>query len=227
MYSYAFDITHARFAIIIGLFMALLLYEKYKISPGGMVVPGYIALYINHPEEILYTFILAFVVYLFVARLLIPHMILFGRRRFTVTILTGAVFAMITESLIHAYLPFEPFAEFNYIGILVPGLIANEFVRENRPTGVLLAIGFVSTLTFSFVWLITQVQFVLSTQQPSITILLLLSIDLLLWVLGMIYFLFFYDHEIVKTSRLNPFKRTKRKPLKDKQIDKDGSRHAL
>ena len=227
MYPYAFDITHARFAIIIGLFMALLLYEKYKISPGGMVVPGYIALYINHPEEILYTFLLAFVVYFFVARLLIPHMILFGRRRFTVTILTGAVFAMITESLIHTYLPFEPFAEFNYIGIIIPGLIANEFVRENRPTGVLLAIGFVSTLTFSFVWLITQVQFVLSTQQPSIPIVLLLSLDLILWALGMLYFLFFYDHETVMTSHFNPFKKIKRKPLTDQQTDKEGSHHAL
>jgi poly-gamma-glutamate biosynthesis protein PgsC/CapC len=211
MYPYVFDITHARFAIIIGLFMALLLYEKYKISPGGMVVPGYIALYINHPEEILYTFFLAFIVYFFVARLLIPRMILFGRRRFTVTILTGAVFAMVTESLIHTYLPFEPFAEFNYIGIIIPGLIANEFVRENRPTGVLLAIGFVSTLTFSFVWLIAQFQLVLASQQSSLPILLLLTVDLILWTLGMLYVMFFYDTTKTIASHLHPFKKVKRK----------------
>ena len=48
MYEYAFDADLARFAIIIGLFIALILYEKYKISPGGMIVPGYIALFINH-----------------------------------------------------------------------------------------------------------------------------------------------------------------------------------
>ena len=227
MYTYAFDVDHARFAIIIGLFMAILLYEKYKISPGGMVVPGYIALFINHPEEILYTFTLAFVVYLFVSRLLLPRMILFGRRRFTVTILTGAVFAMITESLVHTYLPFEPFAGFNYIGIIVPGLIANEFVRENRPAGVLLGIGLVSTLTFSFVWLITQLQVVITSSQSSPLLLTLLLVDLLLWIAGMLYVMFFYDHDDVIPSKLHILRRLKRKPLTDHQTNEERSKRAV
>ena len=227
MYTYAFDIDHARFAIIIGLFMAILLYEKYKISPGGMVVPGYIALFINHPEEILYTFTLAFVVYIFVARLLLPRMILFGRRRFTVTILTGAVFAMITESLVHTYLPFEPFAGFNYIGIIVPGLIANEFVRENRPAGVLLGIGLVSTLTFSFVWLITQLQVVITSSQSSPLLLTLLIVDLLLWIAGMLYVMVFYDQDGVIPSKLHILHRLKRKPLTDHQTNEERSKRAV
>jgi poly-gamma-glutamate biosynthesis protein PgsC/CapC len=227
MYTYAFDVYHARFAIIIGLFMAILLYEKYKISPGGMVVPGYIALYINHPEEILYTFLLAFVVFLFVSRVLIPHMILFGRRRFTVTILTGAVFAIITESLIHAYLPFEPFAEFNYIGIIIPGLIANEFVRENRSTGVLLAIGIVSTLTFSFVWLITQFQLVLTSSQFSPFLLILLIVDLILWIAGMLYVMFFYDSDYAFFSKFHFLHQLKRKSVRDHQTKKERSKRVV
>ena len=195
MYEYAFDADLARFAIIIGLFIALLLYEKYKISPGGMIVPGYIALFINHPEQIMYTFILAFFVYLFVGRILMKHMILFGRRRFTITILTGAVFAILAESIVYSYIQFEPFVGFNFVGMIVPGLIANEFIREHKPTSVLMAIGFVSILTFCFVWVISQIELILFLEIPNMIVLIILSVDLLLLVAFIVYILFFLDLE--------------------------------
>lgn len=194
MFEYAFDVDIARFAVIIGLFITLLFYDRLKIAPGGMVVPGYIVIFINHPMQILYTFLVAFAVYLVVGRILMNHMILFGRRRFTVTVLTGAVFAVITESLIGSYASFEPFIGYKLIGIIIPGLIAHELIREHKPVFILMSIGFVTILTFGFVWIVAQIEWVLFSA-PNIILLGLLTIDLILLIGFTVYLLFFFSWE--------------------------------
>jgi len=195
MYDYAFNTDLARFAIVIGLFITILFYERLKIAPGGMVVPGYIALFINHPEQIAYTFLLSFIVYLFVSKFLMKHMILFGRRRFTITILTGALFVIATEIFFQSYLTFEPFIGFEIIGIIIPGLIANEFVREDKPVYVLIAILFISILTFSYVWIFAQINWILSTDPNNFTLLSVFIIDLIVIIATTIYLLFYFKWE--------------------------------
>lgn len=194
MFEYAFDVDIARFAVITGLFITLLFYDRLKIAPGGMVVPGYIVIFINHPMQILYTFLVAFAVYLVVGRILMNHMILFGRRRFTVTVLTGAVFAVITESIIGSYASFEPFIGYKLIGIIIPGLIANELIREHKPVFILMSIGFVTILTFGFVWIVAQIEWVLFSA-PNIILLGFLTIDLILLIGFTVYLLFFFPWE--------------------------------
>ena len=200
MFEYAFDVDLARFAIVIGLVITMLFYERLKIAPGGMIVPGYIALFINHPDQIFYTFLLAFFVYLFVAKILMNHMILYGRRRFTITVLTGAIFVIVVEVFAHSYLRFEPFIGFELIGIVIPGLIANEFVRENKPVYVLIAIFFISLLTLGFVWITAQINWLLSLGTADISFLGLLIADLLLLTSITIYFLFCFNWEKYTTA---------------------------
>ncbi len=195
MYDYAFDVDLARFAIVIGLFITILFYERLKIAPGGMVVPGYIALFINHPEQIFYTFLIAFLVYLIVSKILMKHMILFGRRRFTITVLTGTIFVIATETFVHSYLTFEPFIGFEIIGIIIPGLIANEFVRENKPVYVLSAISFISLLTFGFIWITAQIYYLFSLQPINTYLLGLFIADLIILTTTTVYLLFFFNWE--------------------------------
>ena len=195
MYEYAFDVDLARFAIVIGLFITILFYERLKIAPGGMVVPGYIALFINHPEQIFYTFLIAFLVYLLVSKILMKHMILFGRRRFTITILTGTIFVIATEAIVHSYLNFIPFIGFEIIGIIIPGLIANEFVRENRPLYVLSAISFISLLTFSFIWCTAQIYYLISIPPINIYLIGVFIADLIILTLTSVYLLFIFNWE--------------------------------
>jgi poly-gamma-glutamate biosynthesis protein PgsC/CapC len=195
MYDYAFDVNLTRFAIVLGVFMTILFYERLKIAPGGMVVPGYIALFINHPEQIMYTFILSFFVYLIVGRILMKRTILFGKRRFTITILTGAVFAIVAESIVYFYAQFEPFTGFSFVGIIVPGLIANEFIRERKPVYVSTAILLISTLTFGFIWTILQMKLLLSSANPNMISLGISIVYMALLVGVTTYFLFLFDWE--------------------------------
>jgi len=122
------------------------------------------------------------------------HMILFGRRRFTVTVLTGAIFAVITESLIGSYASFEPFIGYKLIGIIIPGLIAHELIREHKPVFILISIGFVTILTFGFVWIVAQIEWVLFSA-PNIILLGFLTIDLILLIGFTVYLLFFFPWE--------------------------------
>jgi len=185
----------ARFAVITGLFLTLLFFDRLKIAPGGMVVPGYLVLYITHPDQIFFTFLLAFLAYFFVSRVLMTRMILFGRRRFTVTILTGAVFSIILESIFYSVSTYEPFIGFKLIGIIIPGLIANEMLREQSKIFVLSSIALVTTLTFGFVWSVSQIKWSLSNGPVDVSYYILFIGILLLSILVSIYLLFYFKWE--------------------------------
>ena len=80
--------------LIIGFVLALLWAELADISPGGIIVPGYLALYFDRPLRLLATLAAALLT-LAVYRLLSRHLILFGRRRFILMVLVGALFSQI------------------------------------------------------------------------------------------------------------------------------------
>ena len=53
-------------SIGIGLAVSLMFSEMFGLAAGGMVVPGYIALYLNRPVDIALTLAASFVTYLVV-----------------------------------------------------------------------------------------------------------------------------------------------------------------
>ena len=67
-------------SIGIGLAVSLLFSEMFGLAAGGMVVPGYIALYLNRPIDILLTLLAALLTYL-VVHSLSTFMIIYGKRR--------------------------------------------------------------------------------------------------------------------------------------------------
>jgi len=136
--------------LIIGFVLALLWAELADISPGGIIVPGYLALYFDRPLRLLATFAAALIT-LAVYRFLSRHLILFGRRRFILMILTGAFFSQLwflaLPHLFHATL------ELRVIGWLVPGIMAGSLARQ-KPLPTAASALAVSGLTFAVVRLI-------------------------------------------------------------------------
>lgn len=51
-------ISELYVAIILGLTLSLLFQEKFGINPGGLVVPGYIALSFKDPKGVIVIFII-------------------------------------------------------------------------------------------------------------------------------------------------------------------------
>ena len=114
-------------AIGIGIVVSFAFYEIVGFSPGGIVVPGYIALFLDQPIRILVTLLVALLTY-FAVKMLSNYMILYGRRRFLAMVLIGFLLKWLVEEIIIT-VPISGI-ELRSIGYIVPGLIANEMRRQ-------------------------------------------------------------------------------------------------
>jgi poly-gamma-glutamate biosynthesis protein PgsC/CapC len=126
-------------AIAIGLVAGFFFYEWIGLSPGGLVVPGYIALAWDRPLSVALTLLLALLVYVSVEGLS-RFTILYGRRRFLLMLLAGFAgkWLLAEASLRTGFFPVET----DTLGYIIPGLIANEMARQGiAPTvGALIAV---------------------------------------------------------------------------------------
>jgi poly-gamma-glutamate biosynthesis protein PgsC/CapC len=115
-------------SIALGLVVGLLVYEGVGYSPGGLIVPGYLALFLLEPGPVALTVGLGLLTAA-VVRLLGEHLVLFGRRRFVLAVLLGFVLARAAEALPLPALPTGG-ADLRVIGFVVPGLIANDVAHQ-------------------------------------------------------------------------------------------------
>lgn len=118
-------------SIGIGLAVSLMFSEMFGLAAGGMVVPGYIALYLNRPIDIALTLAASFVTYL-VVHSMSTFIIIYGKRRTVLMIIIGYLVrgAMTqipfyaSESLYQLSTLSPIPAEWEPIGYVIPGLIA-------------------------------------------------------------------------------------------------------
>jgi gamma-polyglutamate biosynthesis protein CapC len=119
-------------AIGLGLVVSLAFSETLGLAAGGMVVPGYVALMIHHPLRIVGTLIVALLTFL-VVKFLSNYMFVYGRRRTVMIILVGFCLGWASKELFIIYPPSMPSnmsIEFQSIGYIIPGLIANWMERQ-------------------------------------------------------------------------------------------------
>ncbi|MFH1130928.1 MAG: poly-gamma-glutamate biosynthesis protein PgsC [Pseudomonadota bacterium] len=105
-------------SIGIGLVVSLLSSEIFGIASSGMVVPGYIALYLMKPWHLLATFAVAFAAF-GIVRMLSTFLIIYGRRRIALMILVSYILGLLLQKS-----PWLWIDEFSSIGFIIPGLIA-------------------------------------------------------------------------------------------------------
>jgi poly-gamma-glutamate biosynthesis protein PgsC/CapC len=106
----------------IGLVLSLVFTEMFGIAAGGMIVPGYLALNLTRPFDVLLTVgggIATFVV----VHTLSSFMILYGRRRTVLMIIVGYLIAMLVRWATGNYAHMHG-TELQVIGFIIPGLIA-------------------------------------------------------------------------------------------------------
>jgi len=136
----------------IGLILAVFYVEIMDIYPGGIIVPAYIALYLDQPVRVMATVLVA-LVSLLTYRFLSRYFILFGRRRFVMLLLLGALWGQLWFFVMPHV--FAGAAELRMIGWVVPGLLANNCEKQKMgPT--LASLLTVSVLTYFIAKLITN-----------------------------------------------------------------------
>ncbi len=113
--------------LLIGLVVAVLYVEIMDVYPGGIIVPAYIALYLDQPLRVLVTILIAFLS-LYSYQFLSRFLILFGKRRFVMLVLLGAFWAQIWFLLLPVF--FSDPLGLRAIGWLIPGLLANNLEKQ-------------------------------------------------------------------------------------------------
>jgi len=124
----------------LGLMISLLFTGLTGLYPGGVIVPGYLVLYLNHPMRIAGTLIVALLT-LLCFRLASRYLIIFGTRRFVFMILVAGLWTLLWLRYFPLILPTS--IEFRVIGWVVPGLMANNFEKQ----GIVVTTASIATAT--------------------------------------------------------------------------------
>ncbi len=106
----------------VGLAVSLLFTELFGVAAGGMIVPGYLALSLTRPLDVVVTIGAGFVTFLIV-HALSAFVIVYGRRRTVLMILVGYMVGMFVRSVAGAT-GGEALQELQIVGYIIPGLIA-------------------------------------------------------------------------------------------------------
>ncbi len=113
-------------AVGLGVIVSLVFSELLGASAGGIVVPGYIAMYLDKPGFIIGTLVVSFAT-LLVIKLVSNFTLLYGKRRMVLSILIGFIFGWASSVVFHL-MPVD--VKFHSIGYIIPGLIANWMERQ-------------------------------------------------------------------------------------------------
>ena len=116
----------AEISIGLGIVLSLLLSETLGVTAGGIIVPGYIALYLHHPIQVLVTVMVAILVW-GIIQWMGTVMFLYGKRRIVLALILGFFFGYLSRNFI--YFP-ENIGSVAVIGNIIPGLIANWMDRQ-------------------------------------------------------------------------------------------------
>ena len=143
--------TELYLSLVIGVIVSLIYAERTGVIPAGLIVPGYLALVLDQVVFVSAIFLLSFLAFLAVDRVVGKLVILYGRRRFVAMLAVGILLKLAFDAL-YPTMPFEVY-EFRGIGVIVPGLIANAIHRQGVPH-TLISTLLLSGLTFLIVFAI-------------------------------------------------------------------------
>ena len=144
VFSYS---EYASISIGLGMVLSLFLAETLGVMAGGIIVPGYFALYLQSPIQVIITFVISLLTYSIVY-FMSKFLLIYGRRRLILCLLVGFLIGYIFRVTISTMM-----IEFNYIGFIIPGLIASWMDRQGivRTISVILIISSIVHLILIFI----------------------------------------------------------------------------
>ena len=129
-------------AIGLGLIVSLFFSEVLGLTASGLVVPGYMALYLNQPLMVMGT-LLAGIVTMLIVQLIGRFILLYGRRTMVLCVIVGYLVGQAVPPLLGTGLGTQAM-DIGVIGYIISGLIGYWMVRQ----GILETIGTVLTSSF-------------------------------------------------------------------------------
>lgn len=112
----------------LGMIMSFFMTETIGLAAGGIVVPGYIALLLHHPVQIVMTILVAWITFL-LTKIISKFMLLYGRRLLVLSVLIGYLLGYGTRlfpPLVISHMKLD----LATVGYVIPGLIAYWMNRQ-------------------------------------------------------------------------------------------------
>lgn len=113
--------------VLLGVIVSIIFFEITNISPGGIIVPGLMVLYIKQPERMIYTVIVAIITY-FIVKFISKYLVIFGKRRFVIMIFTSILLNFILNLILN--ISSISMLNISIIGYTIAGLIANDIYKQ-------------------------------------------------------------------------------------------------
>jgi poly-gamma-glutamate biosynthesis protein PgsC/CapC len=152
MYDYSISNELARLTIILGIVVSTIIYKRTGLTLGGVIVCGYLALFIGQPLHIIVTLAIAYITYQIVYKFLQQRFMLNGRKLFEIEILVGLVFQVLWIIVIRLFRTNNIDMAILYgIGFVLPGVIAHDMGRQgakNTIGSILLGVSIVALIIF-------------------------------------------------------------------------------
>ena len=114
-------------AIGLGMVLSLVFTETLGVTAGGIIVPGYIALYFTDPIKIVSTFLISLMT-LYIVKLFSQFMLIYGKRRLVFCLLVGFLLGYLSK--IYLVELDSYYSDISVIGNIIPGLIASWMDRQ-------------------------------------------------------------------------------------------------
>lgn len=116
------------FSVVIG----MVTFSQVGLRSGGFITAAYVAFMLPRWWDVLYIAFVAFLTWVVVAKIIMPRLLLFGRRKLSVMVLFGALIGWTIE-LVARYVTdglWEPARGLTVMTVMLPSLIANDAHRQ-------------------------------------------------------------------------------------------------
>lgn len=131
--------------LLLGIFLSLIFAELTDLSAGGIIVPAYFAMYAYDPKRIIGTIFISLLCVVLI-KFMSRFMILYGRRRFALYVMTG-IFLRMLLGITTGDMSMS-------IGYLIPGILGRDIEKQGAvPT--LVSLGIV-TLLIRIIYIIVR-----------------------------------------------------------------------
>jgi poly-gamma-glutamate biosynthesis protein PgsC/CapC len=146
-----------RLAIVLGVVVTMIFYEKVQLTTGGAIVPAYLAISLPHPLLVVSTVVAGLAAWCVTHVWLPNRKILYGRRKFDVELLVGLGFVGLGTLAAIQLGNYSPvLLALSGIGFLIPGIIAHDMGRQG-PKRTLQAIAATTLILALIVYVLEQV----------------------------------------------------------------------
>jgi poly-gamma-glutamate biosynthesis protein PgsC/CapC len=132
-------------AVAVSVLIGMFVHRRLGIRSGGFITGAYLAMVSPRWGDILFTAFVAVTTWFVVVKLMMPRLLLFGRRKVSAMILVGALIGWSTELVIGwvTHEAYTPWLGLTVATLIVPALIANDAQRQgwNRTVWGTLLVG--------------------------------------------------------------------------------------